>query len=139
MNFRSNLSTLTSMEDERPVKLTDSYLTSTISATSGLGSNYTTNTSGSGSTQLFTPSPRRKTSATSFSDVNELPENDLTENQISTSVYGPNNYFDCRLQSHENYFPYQNTTQTLNKYYSNDDSTQSQRGTGYFGKLTIDI
>lgn len=119
------------MGDDRPTKFTDSYLTSTISATSGLGSNYTTNTSGSGSTQLFTPSPRRKTSATSFSDVNELPETELSDGRASAFV--PSNYLDCRVQAQQEKFFHYQDAQLPRQYYANDDLAQNQRG--YFGKL----
>jgi len=81
--LRPNLSTLTGEDQQRPIRFIDSpqnYLGSTISTTSGLGSNYTTNTSGmsssvsciggggvvggGGGTQPPTPSPRRKLSIT---------------------------------------------------------------------------
>lgn len=123
---RSNLSSLTYMNNERPLRFTDSYLTSTISTTSGLGSNYTTNTSGSSLTQT-TPSPHRKMSSTSIVDVSELPELDHTD----TST----NYMDYRLSKQcTNYFNRMHPQQ-LNY----DDISNGQRPHGYFGNLIIII
>lgn len=112
------------MNNERPLRFTDSYLTSTISTTSGLGSNYTTNTSGSSITQT-TPSPRRKTSATSFADVAEIPEQDANEQSAS------GNYMDYRSPNQ--------STKYFNRMYSQtnyaiDDNLAAQRNHGYFGK-----
>lgn len=125
---RSNLSSLTATTDERPLRFTDSYLTSTISTTSGLGSNYTTNTSGSSNTQATTtPSPRHKTSATSFHEVAELPEQELNEEHAQ--FYGPaaGNYFDHRLANTgtSHYFKAQNY----------DDNLIGHRNVAYFGEL----
>lgn len=121
MECRSNLSSLTYMNNERPLRFTDSYLTSTISTTSGLGSNYTTNTSGSSLTQT-TPSPRRKTSSTSFVDVPELPEQDHSD----TST----NYMDYRLSNQStNYF---NRMHPQSNY---DGTLNGQQAHGYFGNF----
>lgn len=118
---RSNLSSLTYMINDRPLRFTDSYLTSTISTTSGLGSNYTTNTSGSSLTQT-TPSPRCKTSSTSFVDVPELPEQDHSD----TST----NYMDYRLSNQStNYF---NRMHPQSNY---DDTLDGQRAHGHFGNF----
>lgn len=100
--FRSNLSVMqqSMTADDRPVRFTDSpqhYLPSTMSTTSGLGSNYTTSgMSGSmgGSTQPPTPSPRRKTSSTSFSEVPELQQRERLDNR--QPIYVPGNYVDYR-------------------------------------------
>lgn len=107
------------MNDDRPLKFTDSYLTSTMSTTSGLGSNYTTNTSGSG-TQPPTPSPRRKTSATSFGEIAEIQEHEGNYNQ--GQMYDTANYGDYRHQAQH--------------YGGIDDNlpTTDQR-TAYFGKF----
>lgn len=99
---RPNLSVMqqSTAADDRPVRFTDSpqqYLPSTISTTSGLGSNYTTSgMSGSmgGSTQPPTPSPRRKTSSTSFSEVPELQQRERFDNR--QPIYVPGNYVDYR-------------------------------------------
>lgn len=115
------------MADDRPLKFTDSYLTSTISTTSGLGSNYTTHTSGSGSILPQTPSPRRKTSSTSFSEVAELQEAELNDNRAP--MYAPEKYFDYRVPSNQ----YVNRKPN----YSIDDSLPSNRNVGYFGKFDI--
>lgn len=109
------------MNEERSLRFTDSYLTSTISTTSGLGSNYTTNTSGSSNTQN-TPSPRRKTSSNSFIDVVEIPEQEATEN----SALG--NYVDYRLP---------NQTTHYFKHIPNygvDDNFTAQQIYGYSGE-----
>lgn len=87
--------------DDRPVRFTDSpqhYLPSTLSTTSGLGSNYTTSgmsssLGGGGSPQPPTPSPRRKTSVTSFSEVPEL-QHERSDNRAP--IYIPGNYMDHR-------------------------------------------
>lgn len=109
------------MNNDRPLRFTDSYLTSTISTTSGLGSNYTTNTSGSSMTQT-TPSPRHKTSSTSFIEVAEIPEQDTNEQS--------GNYMDYRLSNQStNYFnrPYPQANY--------EDTMEAQRNHGYFGKI----
>lgn len=88
------------MNDEKPIRFTDSpqhYLNSTMSTTSGLGSNYTTNTSGilsssiSGGlgTQPPTPSPRRKSSLTSFTDVSDM--NQDRDSRVG-GIYVPGDY-----------------------------------------------
>lgn len=102
-----------SVTDDRPIRFTDSpirftdspqhYLPSTMSTTSGLGSNYTTNTSSMG--QPPTPSPRRKTSASSFSEVPEL-QYDQNNRQ---PIYIPGNYVEYRpvveaVVNHTGYF-----------------------------------
>lgn len=83
---------------------------STISTTSGLGSNFTTNTSamlssslGSNNTQPPTPSPRRKISASSFND--NMDCSDMRDNStpppprlfesrmgIAPPMYAPSDY-----------------------------------------------
>lgn len=81
--------------DDRPIRFTDSpqhYLPSTMSTTSGLGSNYTTNTSSIGGTQPPTPSPRRKTSTSSFSEVAELQY----DQNNRAPIYVPGNYVEYR-------------------------------------------
>lgn len=82
--------------DDRPIRFTDSpqhYLPSTMSTTSGLGSNYTTNTSSiGGRTQPPTPSPRRKTSTSSFSEVPELQY----DQNNRAPIYVPGNYVEYR-------------------------------------------
>ncbi|XP_035896118.1 mitogen-activated protein kinase kinase kinase 11-like isoform X1 [Anopheles stephensi] len=83
-------------QDERALKYTDSpqhYLPSTMSTTSGLGSNYTPSGPSSSfsvgaGTQPPTPSPRRKSSATSFMDYGELPE----ERESRAGLYIPGEY-----------------------------------------------
>lgn len=130
------------MTDERPLKITDAYLPSTMSATSGLGSNYTTNTSGSGSTQLFTPSPRRKASPTSFSDVNEVPE---TEFDIDAPSHGRAhaNYSEFRSPPTEHYRSYHvspmHRTQmyTANVAASIDEALLHRETSGYFGECFV--
>lgn len=98
-----------SVPDDRPIRFTDSpqhYLPSTMSTTSGLGSIYTTNTSSIG--QPPTPSPRRKTSASSFSEVPELHYDQSNR----TPIYIPGNYVEYRpsqvvedvVQNHTGYF-----------------------------------
>uniref|UniRef100_A0A182QBG0 mitogen-activated protein kinase kinase kinase n=1 Tax=Anopheles farauti TaxID=69004 RepID=A0A182QBG0_9DIPT len=83
-------------QDERALKYTDSpqhYLPSTMSTTSGLGSNYTPSGPSSSfsvgaGTQPPTPSPRRKSSATSFIDYGDLPE----ERESRAGLYIPGEY-----------------------------------------------
>ncbi|XP_052902780.1 mitogen-activated protein kinase kinase kinase 11 [Anopheles moucheti] len=83
-------------QDERVLKYTDSpqhYLPSTMSTTSGLGSNYTPSGPSSSfsvgaGTQPPTPSPRRKSSATSFMDYGDLPE----ERESRAGLYIPGEY-----------------------------------------------
>lgn len=130
--FRSNLSSMATMADDRSLKFTDSYLTSTISTTSGLGSNYTTNTSGSGSTQPPTPSPRRKTSSTSFKDLVELPETE--PNDARTRSYISSR--DYNVQQNQQYGLRQQSTQP-SQLYANDDNLARHRNLGYFGKKMI--
>lgn len=116
------------MNEERSLRFTDSYLTSTISTTSGLGSNYTTNTSGSSNTQN-TPSPRRKTGSNSFVNVAELPEQEANENPAA--LYNHNaavgNYPDYRLSNQTHYF-------NRIPNYGIDDNLGAHRNYGYFGK-----
>lgn len=114
--FRSNLSSITTMNDDRALKFTDSYLTSTMSTTSGLGSNYTTNTSGSG-TQPPTPSPRRKTSATSFGEIVEMQEQEGNYNR--GQIYETANYGDYRHSS---------------QHYGTEDNLPMEQRSAYFGK-----
>ncbi|XP_055692326.1 mitogen-activated protein kinase kinase kinase 11-like isoform X1 [Lutzomyia longipalpis] len=100
-HLRPNLSNL-GMPDEKPMRFTDTsqhYLGSTMSTTSGLGSNYTTNTSGlsssiSGSTQPPTPSPRRKCSTSSFTECTELQE----ERDNRAPIYVPGDYYAAAQQ-----------------------------------------
>lgn len=128
--FRSNLSSMATMADDRSLKFTDSYLTSTISTTSGLGSNYTTNTSGSGSTQPPTPSPRRKTSSTSFKDLVELPETEPNDNRKPA-------YVTSREYNSQHTQPYGSMRQPpsqQHQLYANDDNLARHRNFGYFGK-----
>ncbi|XP_049276648.1 uncharacterized protein LOC125760504 isoform X3 [Anopheles funestus] len=83
-------------QDERVLKYSDSpqhYLPSTMSTTSGLGSNYTPSGPSSSfsvgaGTQPPTPSPRRKSSATSFMDYGDLPE----ERESRAGLYIPGEY-----------------------------------------------
>uniref|UniRef100_A0A182NR56 mitogen-activated protein kinase kinase kinase n=1 Tax=Anopheles dirus TaxID=7168 RepID=A0A182NR56_9DIPT len=83
-------------QDERALKYSDSpqhYLPSTMSTTSGLGSNYTPSGPSSSfsvgaGTQPPTPSPRRKSSATSFMDYGDLPE----ERESRAGLYIPGEY-----------------------------------------------
>uniref|UniRef100_A0A182K3V8 Uncharacterized protein n=1 Tax=Anopheles christyi TaxID=43041 RepID=A0A182K3V8_9DIPT len=83
-------------QDERTLKYTDSpqhYLPSTMSTTSGLGSNYTPSGPSSSfsvgaGTQPPTPSPRRKSSAASFMDYGDLPE----ERESRAGLYIPGEY-----------------------------------------------
>lgn len=125
---RSNLSSLTGVNGngERSLRFTDSYLTSTVSTTSGLGSNYTTNTSGSSNTQN-TPSPRRKTSSNSFVEFADIPEQETNENP--TGFYNPavGHYSDYRLSNQTHYF-----NRVPN--YGADDTLAGHRNYGYFGK-----
>lgn len=123
---RSNLSSLTGMNEERSLRFTDSYLTSTISTTSGLGSNYTTNTSGSSNTQN-TPSPRRKTSSNSFVDVAEIPEHEANENPTPFYNPGVGNYPDYRLSNQSTHY--------FNRIPGVDDNLTAHRNYGYFGEL----
>lgn len=93
--FRATVASM-SASDDRPIRFTDSpqhYLPSTMSTTSGLGSNYTTSSIGG---QPPTPSPRRKTSASSFSEVPELHY----DQNNRTPIYVPGNYVEYR-PSHE--------------------------------------
>lgn len=121
------------MNDERPLRFTDSYLTSTISTTSGLGSNYTTNTSGSSNTQQTTPSPRRKTSSTSFIEVAEIPEQEISEDN-ATQYFTPvtPNFSDYRLINQPQTSHYLNRMQD----YGSDNA---QRNIGYFGNCLNEI
>lgn len=123
--IRSNLSSLTGVNGERSLRFTDSYLTSTISTTSGLGSNYTTNTSGSSNTQN-TPSPRRKTNSSSFVEFADIPEQEANENPHE--FYKPGNYSDYRLSNQATHY--------FNRIpnYGTDDNLAGHRNYGYFGK-----
>lgn len=132
--FRSNLSSMATMADDRSLKFTDSYLTSTISTTSGLGSNYTTNTSGSGSTQPPTPSPRRKTSSTSFKELVELPESEPNDSRAPAYVSGR----DYNSQRTQQYGLRQHPTQQ-HQLYANDDNLARHRNFGYFGKRNVPL
>ncbi|XP_058455589.1 mitogen-activated protein kinase kinase kinase 11 isoform X2 [Malaya genurostris] len=93
---RTPLSSLSPRQDDRPLRYTDSpqhYLPSTMSTTSGLGSNYTpsgpsSSLSGGAGTQPPTPSPRRKSSTASFIDYGELPE----EQESRAGLYVPGDY-----------------------------------------------
>lgn len=112
------------MADDRPLRFTDSPqhgLTSTMSTTSGLGSNYT-NTSGI--TLPPTPSPRRKLSTASFNEMAEMqPAHDNRTASYYTGKY-LNNYREP-LQTepmHRNYMP--------EDYVPTNDA-------GYFGKKTF--
>lgn len=125
--IRSNLSSITGMVDERSLKFTDSYLTSTISTTSGLGSNYTTNTSGSSITHQTTPSPRRKTSSTSFIEVADIPENELEENITQYFTPLSPNAINHRTQNQPQTSHYFNRMQ-------NYGVTTGQRSNGYFSE-----
>lgn len=129
-NFRSNLSSMATMADDRSLKFTDSYLTSTISTTSGLGSNYTTNTSGSGSTQPPTPSPRRKTSSTSFKELVELPETEPNESRAP--MYSPCREYNNLHQTQA--YGMRNQPIPQHQLYANDDNLARHRNFGYFGK-----
>lgn len=132
--FRSNLSSMATMADDRSLKFTDSYLTSTISTTSGLGSNYTTNTSGSGSTQPPTPSPRRKTSSTSFKELVELPETEPNDSRVPAYI-SSRDYISPQTQQ---YGVHQQSSQT-HQLYANDDNLARHRNFGYFGNGILSI
>lgn len=122
----SSLSTVAA--DDRPIRFTDSpqhyNMPSTMSTTSGLGSNYTTNTSTGLSasiscmTQPPTPSPRRKTSSTSFSEVEELQ----LERDNRAPIYIPGNY----VQEHQKHNPL--------SLVDNGITEQPPAGSAYFGK-----
>lgn len=120
---------MATMADDRSLKFTDSYLTSTISTTSGLGSNYTTNTSGSGSTQPPTPSPRRKTSSTSFKELAELPESEPSDSRAPAYIPGR----DYSSQQTQDYGMRPQATQP-HQLYANDDNLARHRNIGYFGR-----
>lgn len=124
--FRSNLSSFTGGNGERSLRFND--LTSTVSTTSGLGSNYTTNTSGSSNTQN-TPSPRRKTSSNSFVEFADIPEQET--NDDPNLHYQPSTYSDYRLSAHQ-------STHYFNRIpnYSGDDNLGGHRYE-YFGKLNF--
>lgn len=113
------------MNEERSHRFTDPYLTSTISTTSGLGSNYT---SGSSNTQT-TPSPRRKTSSNSFVDVSEIPEQERNDNSAAFYNASPSNYPDYRLANQSTHY----FNRTPN-YINDDNLSSAQRNYGYFGK-----
>ncbi|XP_021708910.1 mitogen-activated protein kinase kinase kinase 11 isoform X3 [Aedes aegypti] len=100
---RTPLSSLSPRQDDRPLRFADSpqhYIPSTMSTTSGLGSNYTPSgpssslSGGVGGTQPPTPSPRRKSSAASFIDYGELPE----EQESRTGLYVPGDYVNYPYQ-----------------------------------------
>lgn len=94
------------MPDDRPYKMSDSPqhgLTSTLSTTSGLGSNFT-NTSGM--TLPPTPSPRRKLSMASLNETPEMEPNQ--DNQLPYLYPGKPFHFRDTMQSdfkHRNYLP----------------------------------
>lgn len=120
------------MNEERSLRfnICDSYLASTISTTSGLGSNYTTNTSGSSNTQN-TPSPRRKTGSNSFVDVTEIPEQEASENPAALYNQSQNavgNYSDYRFSNQSTHY--------FNRIpnYGTEDGLLAHRNYGYFGK-----
>ncbi|XP_055612330.1 mitogen-activated protein kinase kinase kinase 11-like isoform X2 [Uranotaenia lowii] len=109
---------------ERPLRFTDSpqhYLPSTMSTTSGLGSNYTPSgpssslSGGCVGTQPPTPSPRRKSSTTSFIDYCELPEE---EEETKAGLYVP----ECG--EYEN-FPLQ--------HFQSNALVSTRENAGYFG------
>lgn len=127
---RSNLSSITGMVDERSLKFTDSYLTSTISTTSGLGSNYTTNTSGSSLTQATTPSPRHRTGSSTFIEVADIPENEIEENISQYFTPLSPNFADYRTQNQPQTSHYFNRMQ-------NYGNQSGHRGNGYFSKFRI--
>lgn len=118
------------MNGDRSLRFTDSYLTSTVSTTSGLGSNYTTNTSGSSNTQN-TPSPRRKTSSNSFVEFADIPEQETNEHP--SGFYNPaaaiGNYPDYRFSNQSSHY--------FNRIpnYGADDNSAGHRNYGYFGKF----
>ncbi|XP_058821356.1 mitogen-activated protein kinase kinase kinase 11-like isoform X2 [Topomyia yanbarensis] len=100
---RTPLSSLSPRQDDRQLRYTDSpqhYLPSTMSTTSGLGSNYTpsgpsSSLSGGAGTQPPTPSPRRKSSTASFIDYGELPE----EQESRAGLYVPGDYVNYPQQN----------------------------------------
>ncbi|XP_062714401.1 mitogen-activated protein kinase kinase kinase 11-like isoform X2 [Aedes albopictus] len=106
---RTPLSSLSPRQDDRPLRFTDSpqhYIPSTMSTTSGLGSNYTPSgpssslSGGVGGTQPPTPSPRRKSSAASFIDYGELPE----EQESRAGLYVPGDYVNYPYQGSSGMF-----------------------------------
>lgn len=129
--------------DDLPVRFTDSpqhYLPSTLSTTSGLGSNYTTSgMSGSmgGSTQPPTPSPRRKTSSTSLSEVPELQQQrERLDNR--QPIYIPGNYIDYR--SHQEVIEHiQNPGGYFGKFIYNSNLYINQRNINIFQKQRIKL
>lgn len=109
--IRTPLLALTAKPEDKLLRSADSlqhYLPSTISTTSGLGSNYT-NTSGpssclsggngGGGTQPPTPSPRRKSSTTSFIEYADLPE----ERESRSGLYIPGDYVNYPQQNMETF------------------------------------
>lgn len=116
------------MADDRPLRFTDSpqnYLPSTMSTTSGLGS-----ISGSG-TQPPTPSPRRKSSATSFSEMAEMqPEhhNDIRPPMFIPGTLDYSSLIDQALYYHPSPTHYPQS--------SVDTSLPSH---GYFGNSPLDL
>lgn len=129
---RPNLSSVCTLPaDDRPLRFTDSpqhyNIPSTMSTTSGLGSNYTTNTSTglSGSiscmTQPPTPSPRRKASTTSFNEVAELH----IDRDNHAPIYIPGHYMDYR--------PHQQPLAAADEQLQPALPSPSH-GTAYFGK-----
>lgn len=122
---RPTLSSLAQqMTDDKPLRFTDSpqyYLNSNMSTTSGLGSNYTTNTStglssslSGGTNQQMTPSPRRKSSCTSF--TNDIPE--LSEDLSRDRRYVLNDYHNFRPNVHHaGYFGKKNLPGPLHEWY----------------------
>ncbi|XP_035778496.1 mitogen-activated protein kinase kinase kinase 9-like isoform X2 [Anopheles albimanus] len=93
---KSHTQTTSPRQEDRMLKYTDSpqhHLPSTMSTTSGLGSNYTPSGPSSSfsvgaGTQPPTPSPRRKSSTASFIDYGELPE----ERESRAGLYIPGEY-----------------------------------------------
>lgn len=119
--IRSALPSFTTLPDDRPLRFADSPqhgLTSTISTTSGLGSNYT-NTSGI--TLPPTPSPRRKLSMGSFNEMAELESNQ--EKGHSPYFYTGRHFNYCE--------PVQSD---FRRNYAHDDYVPFNRDVGYFGK-----
>ncbi|XP_055841362.1 uncharacterized protein LOC129908691 isoform X3 [Episyrphus balteatus] len=119
---RASLSSMSFIPDVRNSRRSDSpqhyQNPSTITTTSGLGSNFTTNTSGmlsssfTSHTQPPSPSPRRKISASSFTDNmdylqdrNTSPLQMYFESRPQNPIYAPIAQRAGYLGS--NYFPYQ--------------------------------
>ncbi|XP_055909295.1 mitogen-activated protein kinase kinase kinase-like isoform X3 [Eupeodes corollae] len=119
---RASLSSMSFIPDMRHSRRSDSpqhyQNPSTISTTSGLGSNFTTNTSAmlsssfTSHTQPPSPSPRRKISASSFTDnMDYLRDRNTSPLQMYFETRPPNTIYTPIAQragySGSNYFPYQ--------------------------------